>query len=218
MSTFLHLFSVCGIILLATFAGAWAGNDTAPAAPAPAAAPAPTPADKEAETKAMVAIWESMNAPGKNHEMLARFVGTWDAKCSFWLKPTDEPVTGTGTLTSESIYEGRFVRSSFSGTGLSKDKPLMGTSFLGYNTMTKKFETFWIDSSTTGMMLATGDATADGKTLTFTHTFDDPLTGGKTTAKYVYAWTGDDAFVFTMYRTVGEKDVKEGEITYTRRK
>lgn len=208
MNTTVRWLSACVALVLASFAIAWAQNEPA--------APAGGGGDLDAE--AMLQIWERMNAPGKNHEMLARFAGEWDAQCTFWLTPNAEPMTGKGTLKGEAIYEGRFIRSIFEGTGFHKDKPLGGTSYLGYNTITKKFETFWIGSSTTGMMLATGDASADGKTITLTSTFDDPLTGGKASAKYVYQWAADDKFVFTMFRTVGEKDVKEGEIAYTRKK
>ncbi len=220
MNTSLRWLMVC-VVTVSSVVGlaAWTHVQEKTNGPADAAHPAGgTGGAGGLDTDAMMKIWEQMNAPGKNHEALARFVGTWKADCTFWIMPDAEPLTGTGTLTSEAIYDGRFVRSAFEGTGLDQDKPLLGTSILGYNTITKKFETFWIDSSTTGMMLATGDASADGKAMTFTHTFDDPLTGGKATAKYTYAWNGDDSFTFTMYRIVGEKEVKEGQIVYTRKK
>jgi 4-hydroxy-2-oxoglutarate aldolase len=53
--------------------------------------------------------------PGKQHELLARSVGTWSGKSTMWMYPGAQPVVSDTTATVTSILGGRFIKTQMTG-------------------------------------------------------------------------------------------------------
>ena len=85
---------------------------------------------------------------------------------------------------------------------------------MGYNNMKKEYENVWIDDFGSGMSTSTGQASDDGKTITFNGVWDGP-NDMKTPFRMVYQIT-DTGYTFTNYAEHEGNEVKEMELTYTR--
>ncbi len=160
-------------------------------------------------------MWAEMAKTGPEHKELGKLIGEWDMS----IKSTDhtDPTkmsTSNGTEKVEWLIEGRFTKSTtvadFGGM------PFTGFGINGYNTITKKFETTWVDSMGTGQMLYTGTTDAS-HTLTMTCQYDDPMTKSKKTSKFVAAWTDANTRTFKMYEVDGSSETLLMDATYTRK-
>lgn len=71
----------------------------------------------------------------------------------------------------------------------------------------------------TSMMLSMGSADADGKSMTFTGSMDDPMTGKPLSIKEVVRVIDNDHHVMEMWNPAPDgKMFKSMEITYSRAK
>jgi hypothetical protein len=121
----------------------------------------------------------------------------------------------TGTSEQKMLLGGRYLQQEFSGEMMGS--PYNGIGFTGYDNHTRKYVSTWMDSMSTGLMYFEGTAGADGKTITQTARYDDPVQGPmqwRTVTRIV----DDNTFLFEMYSTgKSGKEVKMMEITYTRK-
>lgn len=166
---------------------------------------------------AEVQEWLKLGEPGPMHDRLQKCVGTWDCKVSAWMDPTSEkPTVNEGKAVFTPMFAGRFVRIDFSGVMMGM--PFKGFGLVGYDNAAKKFQSIWADSMVSGMMVSTGDATSDTKTINWTATVTGP-DGKPCTMRQVETMTDDDHFTFTMYnKAEGQPERKEMMIEYTRAK
>ncbi|MCG3163358.1 MAG: hypothetical protein JMDDDDMK_04755 [Acidobacteria bacterium] len=78
------------------------------------------------------------------HELLKKLIGNWEGNCRTWTEPgklADESrVSGEFT----SVLDGAFVRHVY--TGSFQGKPRRGEELIAFNTITKTFQTSWVDS------------------------------------------------------------------------
>ncbi len=196
-----------------------------PAKPAPAATPATkttaaTPTGKPVEIKAptqeeMMAAWAEMNKPGAEHAELAKTIGDWDMTIKS-INPMDPTQTSTdkGTEKVEWLIEGRYVKCTT--VGQMGGGNFVGFGINGYNTVTKKFETTWIDNMSTGQMAYVGTMDANHN-LSMDCQYDDPMTGTKKISRMVCTWTDANTRGFKMYEVDGSKETLMMEATYTRK-
>ena len=154
-------------------------------------------ADKE-QQKAMEA-YMAMMAPNENHAFLANFVGDWDVATNAWMRPDAKPATGQGTYTAQMILGGRFVMMNYKGTIFGQ--PFEGFQIIGYDNIKKKYETFWIDNSSTSFYLSEGVRDQEGTTLADTGLWPDPMTGGTIKVRDEMKLAGPDAFIYELYMT-----------------
>jgi hypothetical protein len=121
----------------------------------------------------------------------------------------------TGTSEQKMLLGGRYLQQEFAGEMMGS--PYNGIGFTGYDNHTRKYVSTWMDSMSTGLMYFEGTAGADGKTITQTARYDDPVQGPmqwRTVTRIV----DDNTFLFEMYSTgKSGKEVKMMEITYTRK-
>jgi hypothetical protein len=155
--------------------------------------------------------------PTKEHALLKKDVGTWDATVKAWMGPGDPHVSKgkevnamlPGDLWILSAFDGDFGGMAFHGRGQ-----------FGYDTNKKKYVGTWIDSMSTTPMLMEG--TYDESKQTMTMTSDTVGQDGKPVkTKSVTENKPDGSRVFTMYMksdATGPDFVKMMEITYTRNK
>ena len=87
--------------------------------------------------------WQEAMAPGEMHAMLARAAGEWKTKATMWMDPNAEPMVSEGSVSSEMILGGRYLRSTHKGNFMGM--PMDGIAIEGYNNIKKKFINTWID-------------------------------------------------------------------------
>lgn len=207
----LSLVAVMGLAL-----PAFAQNADKPAAPAvkPAAPTAkPTAAD---QPDASAEAWMKASQPGDNHKLLNNMVGTWTAKCKFWMGGPEAPATeSSGTMVNRWVLDNRFVRMEF--TGEFMNSPFQGLGYFGFDNVDQKFVGSWMDTMSTNMMTSTGTYDAAKKTFTMTGKFKDPQSGQMVTSRDVTTVTDNNSHKMEMYHTGADgKEHKMGEIVYTR--
>lgn len=171
-----------------------------------------------AEQKSPGAECAEMGALAEAHGRLKAFEGKFSAKCSLWMGPGDPMVT-TGVMENTLALGGRFLRQDY--TGDPSDGPFSnfeGRGYWGYNTVTKKYEGFWIDTASTSMQNETGDVDAAGKVWTMVGRMTDPQSGKPMTKRSVITLQDDDHHQIEMFfQGPDGNEFKAMEIKYTRK-
>src|SRR6266513_1241369 len=90
------------------------------------------------------------------------------------VKPGAEPMKSSGKQKSVMIMGGRYLHADY--TGEMMGKTFHGASLTGYDNAKKKHFSAWIDDMGTGIMLAEGTASPDGKVVTLSGEYYDPMT------------------------------------------
>lgn len=154
--------------------------------------------------------------PTKEHEMLKKDVGTWDAAIKMWMGPGDpaeskgvETNTMLGDLWLISHFQGDVAGMKFDGHGQT-----------GYDPLKKKYVGSWVDTFTTSVTLL--DGTYDEKTGEVTMVGETTdAAGNKAQMKTVSKHTADGKRIFTLFMKgdmTGGEWVKSMEVTYTPKK
>lgn len=149
--------------------------------------------------------------PGKMHEFMARGVGTWRGKNTMWMGPGAEPVRCESTATVTSVMGGRYLKAEMS-SDVPGMGPYSGLGIYGFDNVLGKFVATWIDSQSTGIMTGTGELSDDGKTLTWTYTYQCPLTKKPATVRSLETYTSPTTWTMEMFG-VDPKSGKEFQMT-----
>jgi hypothetical protein len=162
--------------------------------PAAAAEPKLPPGWTEEDAKAFAAA----ATPGEMHKRLVAEAGTWRGKNKMWMAPGAEPIESEGTNVITPLLDGRFVRIEMKGDvpGMG---PYHGLAVQGYDNITKKFISTWIDNMSTSMAQGEGELSKDGKTLTWTFTCNCPLTDKPMTMRQIETLAGPGKKVIEMF-------------------
>ncbi len=174
----------------------------------------PPPGWTEAEMQACTLA----GTPGKMHERLAKDVGVWHGKTSMRMVPDGEPVTGESTGTVTLLMDGRFTKCETAGETPGMG-PCRGLGIYGFDNVSKKFVSIWIDNHSTGIMQGEGELSPDGKTITWKYTCNCPVTGKPTVLREVEQITGPDTKTLEMFATDHKsgKEFKMMRIELTRK-
>jgi len=157
---------------------------------------------------------------GPMHAFLQKMVGTWNGKTQMWMGPDmPEPMNSECTQTIAGIMDGRFVQCDMVGQmpGMGEFK---GRGTTGYDNVSGKFVSTWIDSFGTGIMTGTGERSADGKTMKWEYTYNCPITKKEAVMKITENYTSADAMSMSMYMKEPRsgKEYKHMHIELTRAK
>lgn len=106
---------------------------------------------KQAE---MMKAWQEASTPGTEHAMLKTLVGKWKVTTKSWQSENSAPEVTSGTSTFKAVLGGRFVQQDFKGKMMGQSYE--GTGMMGFNNVTKKFESSWHDSMSTASMRLEG--------------------------------------------------------------
>src|SRR5215213_8251387 len=101
----------CAMVVVAITGVSTAQNAKESKPAAAAAQPQLPPGWTEADMAAMTAA----ATPGKMQERLAKDVGMWQGKGSFWMFPGAEATTTESDVHDEAVMGGRFLRSAWAG-------------------------------------------------------------------------------------------------------
>jgi Protein of unknown function (DUF1579). len=170
-----------------------------------------------AEEKAMMDAWMKAATPGDMHKKLGAFVGTWDVNVKMWEKPGGEAMESAGKAVNSWALDGRWVEQQFEGQFMGM--PMHGIGYTGYDNVKKSYVSTWMDTISTSVMSSAGSADADGKTMTFMGSMDDPMTGKPVSVKEVVRVVDADHHVMEMWNPAPDGQMfKSMEITYSRAK
>ena len=154
--------------------------------------------------------------PGEAHKALQPMIGTWNVKVSSWMAPGTPPQVSSGTSEQKWVLGNRYVEQHFKGTF--NGQPFSGIGYVGYDNVSTKYWSTWIDNMTTGIMTSTGTAT-DGKTWSFTGTANDPMSGKATTFDEKMTFVDKNHQVWEMWGPGPDgRNYKMMQIDYTRKK
>lgn len=167
----------------------------------------------------MMKKWMDAATPGDNHKKLGDLVGSWDLTTSMYMGgPGSEPTISKGSAEITWIMGGRFISQDIKGEMMGM--PMTGLGITGYDNMNRKYVSFWIDNTATGMYTAGGHFNQDGTVLSLYGTSDEPMTGehGKN-VKYVTRFISKDKFVHEIHDlAIGEPNTLVVKIVYERKK
>ncbi len=167
------------------------------------------------DMQAMIEIYKKVGTPGEPHKLFAKLEGSWTTKNRSWTGPDIPPRESVGTCERKMILNGHYLREDYSGDMMGI--PFAGISLTGYNNHTKKYESVWIDSMSTGIFKFEGVASRDGRTITQECRFDDPVRG-PAVWRSVTRIKDDDTLEFEMFITPnGGREEKMMERTVTRK-
>jgi hypothetical protein len=136
--------------------------------------------------------------PGKMHEQLAKNAGTWMGKCQSWMAPGMDPTTSDCTSKITPFIDGRFVKVEVSGE-MPGMGPFTGFGINGFDNVSQKYVSVWLDNFGTGIMNGTGVMSSDGKTLTWTYTYNCPILKKATTVRQVEKYSGSNAMTLEIF-------------------
>ena len=175
------------------------------------------PKAKAAQQQAAMEAMMKAATPGDAHKKLGAMVGTFNTDVKMWMEPGAPPTAGTGVAENTWALDGRFVQQQFSGTFMGM--PFHGIGYTGYDNIKKHYIGSWMDNMTTSMMVSTGTPSADGKSITFMSTMDDPMTGKSSPVKETVTVVDGDHHTLEMWGAGSDgKMFKMMEIAYSRKK
>ncbi len=155
------------------------------------------------------------HSPPKQHKLLQKDVGTWDAEITLFPGEGAEPVKSKGTETCKLLKGGMWLVSHFEGEMAGME--FAGAGMFGYDPTEKKYVGTWADSMSPHMMIIKGDYDAATKTMTSTGEGKEP-SGGTFVAKLISRYLDDGTRTFEMHmRGPNGKFTKMMAIKYKRR-
>ncbi len=165
----------------------------------------------------MMKKMEDAGTPGPEHQEMAKTAGDWTADCQCYMN--GQPCASMkGTAHFEPLMDGRFMMLKYDGTMNmgGSDMPFKGMGIMGYDKMSKKYFSTWIDSMSTSMMKTEGEKS--GNVVTLTGKMFDPMTGKEVTVKEVVTHTDPTHMKYELYAPGPDgKEAKMMQIDYTKK-
>ena len=167
----------------------------------------------EADMKACM----DAGTPGPMQEWLARGAGTWHGKSKMWMAPGTEPMVSEVKNTIKPMMDGRYVVCHYEGD-LPGMGPFNGHGVTGYDNVSGKFVSSWIDNHSTGIMQGTGTLSSDNRVLTMNYTYNCPITKRPAIMREITTHTGPNTTTLEMYTTDPKsgKEYKMMQVDFTR--
>jgi hypothetical protein len=174
------------------------------------------------DEKQMMAAMMEMAKPGDNHKVLEQRVGSWTYKVKWWMSPDAPPMESTGTTSTKSVMDGRYIVSEHTGKmsmpgpdGKMMDSNFQGMGTEGYDNAKKKYVASWIDNMGTGIMSMEGTYDPATKTITYVGE-EQPMPGVKFKMRQTDKAIDKDHHLLEFFEVHGDAEVKVMEIAYQR--
>jgi len=123
-----------------------------------------TKRENKIDMQKMMEIHQKVGTPAEPHKLLAKLEGSWTTRSKGWVEPDKPPMESFGVCEQKMILGGRYLQQIY--TGDMMGTPYTGISIMGYNNHTKKFESTWVDTMSTGIYKFEGTAGRGGKVIT----------------------------------------------------
>ncbi|MEO1129586.1 MAG: DUF1579 domain-containing protein [Planctomycetota bacterium] len=181
----------------------------------------PTIAEEPPDPAAMEAAWNDYMTPGPEHAHMAEhLVGQWEVSSKWWMDPNAPPQESSMVSTIKSVMDGRYIIEHMDGEldmGDGQIKEWQGMGVFGYDNMTDNYVSVWCDSWMTGLLMAEGEASEDGRTITYRGKSPDPMSGRYKPNKFVITMISPNRHRFEMYdKSPSGEWWKNMEMMYTR--
>lgn len=177
-----------------------------------AAATEPAP-----DSATMMKNWTAYMQPGKEHQLMASWNGTWDTEITSWAAPGAPPSKITGTVENQMLLDGRYQQSLHQASW--EGAPFQGISTMGYDNAKKIFVSTWIDNMGTGIMSAEGPWDEATQSITFTGRMVDPSRLKEVGIREIFKVIDSNTQVMEMFAPSPDgKEFKSMEIRFTRKK
>jgi hypothetical protein len=144
--------------------------------------------------------YANAGTPGEMHAWLASQSGKWKGKNTMWMAPgAPEMVTESASEVTVGM-DGRYTITNFSGDmpGMGK---FQGMGVMGYDNVSQKFVSTWIDNQGTGIMRGEGTLSADKKTLTTEYVYNCPITKAPTKMREINMFPDANTMIMEMHAT-----------------
>lgn len=167
--------------------------------------------------QAMMEKMAKAATPGPQHALLTGMAGEWSCTVKMQMDPSMPPQESQSTATITSLMDGRYIQELDSGQ--MGGMPFSGMGVYGFDNVSGKYVSTWIDNMGTGIMTSVGTADASGKVINWTGTMNDPVTGKPTKERMVMTLTDKDHHTFEMFGVPpgGKKEMKMMTIDYVRK-
>ena len=138
----------------------------------------------------------------KEHKILKRDVGVWDAEMKLWMAgPDQDPMVSKGVERNRMLGE-TWILSNF--TADLGGQEFKGHGQFGYDTKKKKFVGTWVENMSTNISTMEGTYDEAKGELTMFSMGIDPATGKETKSKSVSKYVDDNcAAVHDLYAGAG---------------
>lgn len=169
---------------------------------------------------AMMETWMKMGTPGEHHKHLDVFIGKWNYVIKWRMSPEQPWTKDKGTSEYEWLLDGRYVRQHVIADAPDETTGMRfeGNGIQGYDNLTHKHFSAWIDNMGTALMTSEGTCDESAKTITLTGTYNDPIAGKKKTVRSVTRVINNDKHVLEMYEVGPDgKEYLSMEIISTRK-
>jgi hypothetical protein len=155
--------------------------------------------------------------PGPQHALLAKMAGEWNCTVKFQPDPTQGWQESQSTAVVTSLMDGRYIQEIDSGQMMGM--PFNGMGIYGFDNVSGKFVSSWIDNMGTGIMSSVGTMDKDGKVIRWDGSMNDPVTGKPSKEHMVITVIDDDHHTFEMFGTPpgAKKEMKVMTIDYVRK-
>ncbi len=172
--------------------------------------------EMEAKKAEMMKAWQEASTPGSEHEKLKSLAGKWKVTTKSWETEGAKPVEATGTSTFKPILGGRFVEQDYKGKMMGM--PYEGTGMMGYNKVSKKYESSWYDTMSTAAMNFEGTFDEATKTYISSGEYECPIKKKSQKMRSEMKMIDKDTFTFALYMPdmVTDKEFKGMEQQYKR--
>lgn len=171
--------------------------------------------------------WMDSMKPGKQHQALEHFVGTWETTMKIWMGGPGTPPSETkGITTVKWVLGKRFLMEEHKGqmplpdmTGQMQLQPYEGIGMTGYDKHRNMYQSSWTSNMQTNMLTMTGSADPSGKVFRYYGEMDEAMLNviGRT-VKYVTTIQDENTHVFEIFDLHAGDNYKVIEITYKRKK
>ncbi len=222
----MKLKTIVGVLVVAG-CSALIANRVVSQDPGDAAKPGMPSAEEMKAMQEGMAKWLAAMNPGKHHEPLKYFVGSWKTKSKVWYGgPGSEAMETEGRSTVKWVLGKRFILHEHTGEMFLPDPanpanmkkaPYQGRGLTGYDNGRNMYTSSWASNMGTDVLTMKGSVDPSGKLFRFYGEMDEPMLGvvGRT-VKYVTRIINDDKYVFEIIDLHASDDYKVTEITYTR--
>ena len=182
-----------------------------------AALAADAPPQMSAEQKAMMDKMMKAGTPGAQHAMLTKMAGTWACTVKYQMDPSQPWQESQSTATITALMDGRYIQEV--DAGQMNGMPFSGMGLSGFDNVSGKYVSTWIDNFGTGIMTSVGSADASGKVINWVGTMNDPVTGKPAKERMVTTVIDDNHHTFEMFGVPpgGKKEMKMMTIDYVRK-
>ena len=153
--------------------------------------------------------------PAEVHQMLERYVGSFDLTMTMWMQPDQEPVKVKIQSTHQMILGGRFLEIKQHGEMM--EIPFEAVTTIGYNTSSKKMELITQTNMGTGTLYLSGDFTPTSDVAYLTGKLTDPQTKKGMAVMQRITFNSADQLLIENFDGEGNKAAKTVEYLFTRK-